>query len=51
MIDILKNQIELKIGKKITSRGDCEMISNKYHNRNYFQHYSIYLFYFFYLSQ
>jgi len=28
MIDILKNQIELKIGKKITSRGDCEMISN-----------------------
>ena len=28
MIDILKKQIEQKIGTEITSRGDCEMISN-----------------------
>ena len=28
MIDILKKEIEKKIGKKINSRGDCELVSN-----------------------
>jgi len=28
MIDLLKKQIEQKIRKEITNRGDCEMISN-----------------------
>ena len=28
MIDILKKEIEKKIGKKITNRGDCELVSN-----------------------
>lgn len=28
MIDILKKEIEAKIGKKVTNRGDCELVSN-----------------------
>ncbi len=28
MIDILKKEIEAKIGKKVTNRGDCESVSN-----------------------
>ena len=28
MIDILKKEIEKKIGKKVTNRGDCELVSN-----------------------
>lgn len=28
MIDILKQQIEEKVGKKIANRGDCELLSN-----------------------
>ena len=28
MIDILKKEIEKKMGKKITNRGDCELVSN-----------------------
>ena len=28
MIDILKREIEKKIGKKITNRGDCELVAN-----------------------
>lgn len=28
MIDILKKEIEVKIGKKVTNRGDCELVSN-----------------------
>ena len=28
MIDILKKEVEKKIGKKITNRGDCELVSN-----------------------
>ena len=28
MIDLLKKEIEAKIGKKVTNRGDCESISN-----------------------
>ena len=28
MIDILKKEIERKIGKKIKDRGDCELVSN-----------------------
>ena len=28
MIDILKREIEKKIGKKVTNRGDCELVSN-----------------------
>ena len=28
MIDLLKKEIEKKIGKKITNRGDCELVSN-----------------------
>ena len=28
MIDVLKKEIEKKIGKKINSRGDCELVSN-----------------------
>jgi len=28
LIDILKKEIEKKIGKKINSRGDCELVSN-----------------------
>jgi hypothetical protein len=28
LIDILKKQIEAKIGKKVTNRGDCELVSN-----------------------
>ena len=28
MIDILKKEIEKKIGKKIANRGDCELVSN-----------------------
>ncbi len=28
LIDILKKEIEKKIGKKITNRGDCELVSN-----------------------
>jgi hypothetical protein len=28
LIDILKKEIEAKIGKKVTNRGDCELVSN-----------------------
>ena len=28
LIDILKKEIEKKIGKKVTNRGDCELVSN-----------------------
>ena len=28
MIDILKKEIEAKIGRKVTNRGDCELVSN-----------------------
>ncbi len=28
MIDILKKEIEAKIGEKVTNRGDCELVSN-----------------------
>lgn len=28
MIDILKKEIEKKIGKKVTNRGDCELVAN-----------------------
>ena len=28
LIDILKREIEKKIGKKVTNRGDCELVSN-----------------------
>ena len=28
LIDVLKKEIEKKIGKKINSRGDCELVSN-----------------------
>jgi hypothetical protein len=28
LIDLLKKEIEKKIGKKITNRGDCELVSN-----------------------
>ena len=28
LIDILKKEVEKKIGKKITNRGDCELVSN-----------------------
>ena len=28
LIDVLKKEVEKKIGKKVTNRGDCELISN-----------------------
>lgn len=28
MFDILKKEIEVKIGRKVTNRGDCELVSN-----------------------
>jgi len=28
VIDLLKKEVEKKIGKKITKRGDCELVSN-----------------------
>lgn len=28
LIDVLKKEVEAKIGKKVTNRGDCELVSN-----------------------